>query len=80
MFNNPVIDIWKNGKVQAQKGKNDDLVMSLAIGIWLYDTSPILTQQGQTLANAMIEAFAVNSRNNTDTESNPDSHQSHSTA
>jgi len=63
--------IWKNGKAQAQKGKNDDLVMSLAIGIWLYDTSPVLTQQGQKLTSAMLGAFAVNSRNNTDAESNP---------
>ena len=52
--------IWKNGKAQAQKGKNDDLVMSLAIGVWLYDTSPALTQQGQNLMNAMMQAFAVN--------------------
>ena len=53
--------IWKNGKAQAQKGKNDDLVMSLAIGVWLYDTTPALTQQGQSLMNAMMQAFAVNS-------------------
>ena len=53
--------IWKNGKAQAQKGKNDDLVMSLAIGLWLYDTSPALTQQGQDMMNAMMQAFAVNS-------------------
>ncbi len=53
--------IWKNGKLQAQKGKNDDLVMSLAIGVWLYDTSPVLTQQGQKLSDAMLAAFAVNS-------------------
>jgi len=53
--------IWKNGKLQAQKGKNDDLVMSLAIGVWLYDTSPSLTQQGQKMADAMLAAFAVNS-------------------
>ena len=59
--------IWKNGKAQAQKGKNDDLVMSLAIGVWLYDTTPALTQQGQNLADAMLQAFAVNAPD----ESNP---------
>ena len=69
--------IWKNGKAQAQKGKNDDLVMSLAIGVWLYDTSPVLTQQGQKLANAMMEAFAVNSRNDTNIESNPFVNRAH---
>lgn len=32
--------IIKNGKPQAQKGSNDDLVMSLAIGIWARDMCP----------------------------------------
>jgi len=54
--------VWKNGKAQAKKGTNDDLVMSLAIGVWLYDTSPALTQQGQNLMNAMMQAFAVNAQ------------------
>lgn len=27
--------IWKNGKAQARKGENDDLIMALAIGIWM---------------------------------------------
>ena len=57
--------VWKNGKAQAKKGTNDDLVMSLAIGVWLYDTSPALTQQGQNLMNAMMQAFAVNAPNET---------------
>lgn len=32
--------VWVNNhKVAADKNKNDDLVLSLAIGLWLYDTS-----------------------------------------
>jgi hypothetical protein len=38
--------IWENGKAQAQRGYNDDLVMAFAIGLWLRDTSLKLRQQG----------------------------------
>ena len=69
--------IWKNGKAQAQKGKNDDLVMSLAIGVWLYDTSPALTQQGQSLMNAMMQAFAVNAPNDSEDRKNPFVNKAH---
>ncbi len=31
--------IWKNGKPQAMKGYNDDLVMALAIACWVRDTA-----------------------------------------
>jgi len=52
--------VWKGKKPQARKGKNDDLVISLAIGIWLYDTNPGLTKQDQAIKSAMLAAFAVN--------------------
>lgn len=55
--------IWKSGKLQAQKGKNDDLVMALAIGVWLYDTSPVINNSAQKIAAAMLQAFAVNNQN-----------------
>ena len=31
--------IWRNGKPQAMKGYNDDLVMALAIACWVRDTA-----------------------------------------
>ena len=31
--------IWNNGKPQAMRGYNDDLVMSLAIACWVRDTA-----------------------------------------
>ena len=31
--------IWKNGKAQAMRGQNDDLIIALAIGVWLYDNN-----------------------------------------
>jgi hypothetical protein len=53
--------VWKNGKAQAQKGQNDDLIMALAIGVWLYDTSPQLSSHGTDLNSAMLAAFGVSS-------------------
>ena len=59
--------IWKNGKAQAMRGQNDDLIMALAIGVWLYDTSPQLSKIGTDLNKAMLAAFAVNSTKVEDT-------------
>ncbi len=52
--------VWKGNKAQAQKGQNDDLVMALAIGVWLYDTSPNHNKQSVDINQAMLNAFAVN--------------------
>ena len=57
--------IWKGSKAQAQKGSNDDLVISLAIGVWLYDTSPNYNKQSVDVNKAMLQAFGVN-RNRVD--------------
>ena len=53
--------VWKNGKAQAMRGQTDDLIMALAIGVWLYDTSPQLSKTGTDLNKSMLAAFAVNS-------------------
>ena len=31
--------IWRNGKPQAMRGYNDDLIMALAIACWVRDTA-----------------------------------------
>lgn len=38
--------IWKNGKAQAMEPYNDDLIMSLGIGLWVRDTALRLRQEG----------------------------------
>jgi hypothetical protein len=60
LYNEIKTFIWKGHKAQAQKGQNDDLVMALAIGIWLYDTSPTHNKQSVDVNKAMLNAFAVN--------------------
>ena len=54
--------VWTGTKAQAMKGKHDDLIMSLAIGVWLYDASPKNNKYTHDLNKAMLAGFAVNSR------------------
>jgi len=50
---------WQSGKVQAKRGFNDDLVMSLAIGTWLYDASTDYSKNTKSLNDAMLKAMKV---------------------
>ena len=54
--------IWNGNKAQAQRGKNDDLVMSLAIGIWLYDATVRVHSKKVDMNAAMLAGFALNKR------------------
>jgi hypothetical protein len=52
--------IWKGGKAQAMRGNyNDDLVISLAIGMWLYDSSSDHSRNSAALNKAMLEGMSV---------------------
>jgi hypothetical protein len=53
---------WQSGRVQAKKGFNDDLVISLAIGTWLYDGSTDYSHSSKKVNQAMLNAFS-NRRN-----------------
>jgi hypothetical protein len=52
--------VWSDNKVQAMKGENDDLVMSLAIGCWLFDSDNETTDQ-RAIAAALIGSMAKKS-------------------
>jgi len=51
--------IWKNGRPEAAPGFNDDLVMSLAIALWVRDTSMELMRAGQFRTQALIDSAMV---------------------
>ena len=52
--------IWKGNKAQAMKGNyNDDLVLSLAIGMWLYDSASDHSRNSSALNQAMLDAMSV---------------------
>jgi len=50
---------WQSGRAQAKRGFNDDLVMSLAIGSWLFDASGDYSKNSKALNDAMLKAFSV---------------------
>lgn len=49
--------IWKNGKPQAQVGYNDDLVMPLAVALYVRDGAVRMRQQGMDLTRAQMNTF-----------------------
>ena len=50
--------IWEdNGKAQARRGYNDDLVIPLGIGLWIRDTALKLKQEGLDLTKATMGGF-----------------------
>ena len=59
--------IWKEHRAQAMRGYNDDLVMSLAIGCWLYDSSAEYSMSATSLNDAMLKAMSVKSTTYDDT-------------
>lgn len=53
--------IIKNSKPQAEKGMTDDLIMSLAIGVWVRDVCPEF--RSSTTAADMIKMFQAAQKN-----------------
>lgn len=54
--------IWNGSKAQASKDAHDDLIMSLAIGVWLSAGDGGTDSQGMAMAMAMLKATAVGNR------------------
>jgi len=46
--------IWNGNRAEAMRGYNDDLVMSLSIGLWVRDTALRLRQEGIDLTRQAI--------------------------
>ena len=53
--------IWNNGRAEAARGYNDDLVMALGMGLWIRDTALRLRQEGIDLTRRSIEGFVQTS-------------------
>jgi hypothetical protein len=49
--------IWRNGKPQAMKGYNDDLIMALAIGCWVRDTALQVNARDLNYQKAFVNAI-----------------------
>jgi hypothetical protein len=50
--------IWKNGRPEALEKYNDDLIISLGIGLWVRDTALKLRQQGIELTKMSLDYTA----------------------
>jgi hypothetical protein len=53
--------IWNNGRAEAARGYNDDLVMALGMGLWIRDTALRLRQEGIDLTRRSIDGFVQTS-------------------
>jgi len=51
--------IWNGSKAQALKGTNDDLVMSLAIGVWVCDCHYGINTNDTAFTEAMLKSTMV---------------------
>ena len=52
--------IWKHGRAEAQSGYNDDLVVSLGIGMYIRDTALKFRQQGIDITKQTLNNMKVN--------------------
>ena len=63
MIDELFVFIWHNNRAEAMEGYNDDLAMSLAIGLWVRDTALRLNAEGialqKTVLNKMLDYEAV---------------------
>jgi hypothetical protein len=50
---------WRGTKAQAQKGYNDDLIISFAIAMWLYDSSSGYNTNSKVLNDAMLKSMKM---------------------
>ena len=46
--------VWNGSRAEAQRGYNDDLVMSFSTGLWVRDTALKLRQQGIDLSRTAL--------------------------
>lgn len=53
--------VWNNGKAEAMRSYNDDLIMACAIGCWVRDTALISNQKGLEYTKAFIGSITKTS-------------------
>ena len=51
--------IWRNGKPQAMKGYNDDLILALAIACWVRDTALQTSARDLNYQKAFVDAIII---------------------
>jgi hypothetical protein len=54
--------IWHNGRAQAMRGYNDDLVVALAIGCWVRDVAMTVNKRDLEYSKAMLSGITTAGR------------------
>jgi hypothetical protein len=62
LFNELKTFIWNNGKAEAMRSYNDDLVMACAIGCWVRDTALTVNQQEIQYKKSMLSAIMTSNK------------------
>ena len=57
LFNEMKTFIWNNGKAQAMKKHNDDLIMACAIGCWVRETAFAVNQRAADYQKAFLSSM-----------------------
>lgn len=60
--------VWHGARAQASKDSNDDLVMSLAIGVWILDTAVGYNADSQFAAKQVLENMQIIRRDTSQTQ------------
>jgi len=58
LYNEMKTFVWQNGKPQAMKKHNDDLIMACAIGCWIKDTAYASNQRAEAYQKAFLSSMA----------------------
>ena len=61
LYNEMTTFIWNNGRAEAQRSYNDDLVMATAISCWVRDTALRLRQEGMEMTKLALGGIGSNS-------------------
>ena len=59
MYNEMQTFVWQNGKPQAMKKNNDDLIMACAIGCWVKDTALAVSQREVAYQKAFLSSIGT---------------------
>ena len=62
MYNEMQTFVWQNGKPQAMKKNNDDLIMALAIACWVKDTALAVSQRDVAYQKAFLNSIGTSGR------------------
>jgi len=62
LFNEMKTFVWHNGRPQAMKKHNDDLIMACAIGCWVKDTAYSINQRDLDYQKAFLSSVGTSNR------------------